>query len=66
MKDKTVAAIVAAVNMYLLEEQQRTEAAYAAPSGTVPPLPVANSWGMAGRDDAMKLRSLWQLGVWRK
>ncbi|MBI2934740.1 MAG: hypothetical protein HYY29_04135 [Chloroflexi bacterium] len=65
MDAKIVAAITAAVTQYLREEQQAAEIASGAPP-LVPATAVSNCWGMAGRDDMMRLRNLWQLGVWRK
>lgn len=66
LKNKTLAAIVAAISLYLQEEQQAVAAGIAVLPEPVPPVFVVNLWGIAGRNDAMKLRSLWQLGIWKK
>jgi len=55
---KKIAAAVTAVVQYLAE----AEVAVAAPSTGPSPAPVsfAGPWGMAGRQESMALRDLWQ------
>ncbi len=63
MDAKIVAAITAAVTQYLQQEQQ---SGVRVNSPAIAPRPAANLWGLAGREDAMRLRHLWQLGMGRK
>lgn len=53
----TTAAIVAAVAAYL-EEEQATRA-----PRPVRAAPVFSLWGSAGRQEAMHMRTLWQLRI---
>jgi hypothetical protein len=55
---KKLAAAVAAVIQYLSEAQA---AAPVQPVGPLPaPAPVATPWGLAGRQESMTLRDIWQ------
>ncbi len=55
-KAKKVAAALAAVVQHI-SEMEAAEAAAAQPTAPLPPVPA---WGLAGRQDAMLLRNLWQ------
>lgn len=58
MKDKKgiMAAITAAVSAYL-EEEQRARPAVALPRR---PTPATSMWRFSGRDEIMRMRTLWQ------
>jgi len=62
MKDrkKVMAAIMSAVSSYLQEE----EAARAEMPAVRAPV-LASVWAMAGRQDIMQMRRLWQLRICR-
>ena len=55
-RNKVVAAVLAAVNAYMEEEQAAREA-------VVPhrrPAPVLSLWHVSGREEMMRMRQLWQ------
>lgn len=55
-KNKVVAAVLAAVNAYMEEEQAAREA-------VVPerrPAPALSLWHVSGREEMMRMRQLWQ------
>ena len=64
MKDKTIAAVIAAVTQYMDEEQAALAAAEVVPAAKV--VPIMNLWGLGGRDEIMRMRGLWQLHLLRK
>ena len=56
---KKMAAALAAVNAYMMQEE---EAAYQAQLAAIKPVQVVpNLWALAGRQDIMNLRSLIQM-----
>ncbi|MBE0618785.1 MAG: hypothetical protein IH608_12820 [Proteobacteria bacterium] len=55
---KKVAAAVAAVLQYLTDVEAAPMPVAAAP--TAPPPTVLTPWGLAGRQESMALRDLWQ------
>jgi hypothetical protein len=55
---KVVAAIGTAVTMYLAEEQAAERVARRSEAR-----PVASPWGMAGRQELMRNRQMWQLRI---
>ncbi len=55
---KKIAAAVAAVVQYLAEAEPIAAAPLASPAPV--PAAVAAPWGMAGRQESMALRDLWQ------
>jgi len=64
MKDKTIAAVIAAVTQYMDEEQAALAAAEVVPAAKA--VPIMNLWGLTGRDEIMRMRGLWQLHLLRK
>jgi len=54
MKDKKIAAIMAAINAYLDEE---TALAVAVPQR---PAAMVSLWQVSGRQEIMQMRALWQ------
>ena len=55
-RGKLVAAIVAGVSAYLSEEATGREA----PARPATPRPVLNLWSLSGRQEVMRMRTLWQ------
>ena len=55
-KRSKVAAAIAAVFQYLEEEQAAAAVQEAAPA----PAPLFSPWGIAGRQEPMVFRTLWQ------
>jgi hypothetical protein len=55
---KTVAAAVAAVLQYLADAEAAQARPLACPAS--PPVPGTAPWGLAGRQESMALRDLWQ------
>ncbi len=58
-----MAAIAAAINSYLIEEQESMGKEAPRP---VPRIPVTNLWGLAGRDEIMRTRARWHTYLQRK
>lgn len=56
MRSKKVVAAVSAVMQFIQEEQSLAVEAAATPAA----LPAFSPWGLAGRQDAMLFRTLWQ------
>jgi len=54
-RDKTVAAIMAGVSAYLEEEQAVRRRAV-----EVKPVAGASLWALSGRQEMMRMRTLWQ------
>ena len=54
---RKLAAAVSAVMQFIQEEEALTVQAVAAPT---PPVQPFSPWGVAGRQDAMLFRTLWQ------
>ncbi|TFH62135.1 MAG: hypothetical protein E4G90_09400 [Gemmatimonadales bacterium] len=55
---KKIVAAISAVMQFIQEEQCPRAEAAAAPAPAA--LPAFSSWGLAGRQDAMLFRTLWQ------
>lgn len=64
MKKNVVAAIAAAVQLYMQAEQQPAAALEQAQVVTAPGPPF-NAWAMSGRQAAMELRRFWQMRLVR-
>ena len=56
-ENEVVAAILAAVTSYL-EEEQKPHSRAAIPSRKL--ASVVNLWGISGREEMMRMRTLWQ------
>jgi hypothetical protein len=66
LNPKVLAAIAAAVNSYLAEEQVMVTGELPAPAPSVAlRVTVNNLWGQTGRDEQMKMCALWQLKAWK-
>lgn len=59
-RSKRVAAAIAAVLQYAAEVEAAVAPASAVSAAPPPPSPAPPLWGLAGRQDAMLLRNLWQ------
>ncbi|MBM4274884.1 MAG: hypothetical protein FJ134_10570 [Deltaproteobacteria bacterium] len=59
VKPQVLAAISAAIQEFMLEEELAMQAA-AVMAPAAPPGPPPNLWGLAGRQAAMQLRTLMQ------
>lgn len=57
---KKVAAAVAAVLQFLAESEAVSAVAPAAAPAALGPAPLPAGWGLAGRQESMALRDLWQ------
>ncbi|MCK8603083.1 hypothetical protein [Desulfoferrobacter suflitae] len=64
VKKNVVAAITAAVQLYMQAEQQPTVASEEAPRAAAPS-PAFNAWAMSGRQAAMEMRRFWQMRLVR-
>jgi len=53
-RSKVLAAVMAAVNAYLEEESARMS------ERLQRPVPVVNIWPILGREEIMRMRTLWQ------
>ena len=60
MKPSIMAAISAAIQEYLMEEEAVMAVAQATPMGPRPAGPPPNLWGLSGRQTAMQMRQLMQ------
>lgn len=63
-KKNVVAAIAAAVQLYMQAQQQPAAALEEAQVATAPG-PAFNAWAMSGRQAAMELRRFWQMRLVR-
>ncbi|MFO7773917.1 MAG: hypothetical protein R6V59_08325 [Dehalococcoidia bacterium] len=54
--ERTIAAVTAAVAAYLDEEAEALLSAMPPPR----PVSVSNLWGRSGREEIMRMRTLWQ------
>ena len=62
---RTVAAIVAAVNAYISSEELAVAAAMAVAPEKPKPAPAVNLWGLSGRQAQMQLRTAMQMRTFR-
>jgi hypothetical protein len=67
-KKSVLAAVSAAVHMYIETEQCAAgQVVYAAqaPAPVEPPRPAFSAWTLAGRQSSMEMRRLWQMRLMR-
>ncbi len=65
VRKNVVAAISAALQLYMQAEQQPLPAAYEERVEAPRPGPAFNAWAMSGRQAAMDMRRLWQMRLVR-
>lgn len=64
VKDNVIAAITAALNLYMLGEQQQVMVIEEKRAPEVP-RPPFSPWAVSGRQSAMEMRRLWQMRLIR-